>query len=198
MKGDMEARIEKIPHNELAFDVDGVIADTFRAFVETARNQYGIQIQYEDITEYDFRTVINIDENTSHEIIERILDDPLEMGIRPISGAVKVLTRLLDIGPLLLVTARPDKRAILKWIQLHLQLVDMSGIRLEATGTHKAKLPVLLEHGVKYFVEDRLETCYLIDGASVTPIVFEQPWNRKPHPFQTVKNWDEISAMIEW
>lgn len=194
----METKIEKIPHNELAFDVDGVIADTFRAFVETARNQYGIQIQYEDITEYDFRSVINIDENTSQEIIERILDDPLEMGIRPISGAVKVLTRLLGIGPLLLVTARPDKGAILKWIQLHLQLVDMSGIRLEATGTHKAKLPVLLEHGVKYFVEDRLETCYLIDGASVTPIVFEQPWNRKPHPFQTVKNWDEISAMIEW
>ncbi len=194
----MEARIEKIPCDELAFDIDGVIADTFRAFVETARSQYGIQIEYEDITEYDFRTVIDIDESTSYEIIERILKDPLEMGIRPISGAVRVLTRLLDIGPLLLVTARPDKKAILKWIKLHLRLLDVTGIRLEATGTHKAKLPVLLEHGVKYFVEDRLETCYLIDEASVTPIVFEQPWNRKPHPFQTVKSWDEISAMIEW
>jgi hypothetical protein len=194
----MEAGLGKIPYNELAFDIDGVIADTFRAFVEAARSQYGIQVEYEDITEYDFRTVIDIDERTSYEIIEKILDDPLEMGIKPISGAVKVLTRLLDIGPLLLVTARPDKEAILKWIQLHLRLLDVTGIRLEATGTHKEKLPVLLEHGVKYFVEDRLETCYLICEASVTPIVFEQPWNQKPHPFQTVKSWDEISAMIEW
>ncbi len=67
---------------------------------------------------------------TSFEIIEKILDDPLEMGIKPISGAVKVLTRLLDIGPLLLVTARPDKEAILKWIQLHLRLLDVTGILL--------------------------------------------------------------------
>ncbi len=55
----MEAGSGKIPYNELAFDVDGVIADTFRAFVEKDRGQYGIQVEYEDITEYDFRKVID-------------------------------------------------------------------------------------------------------------------------------------------
>ena len=59
-------------------------------------------------------------------------------------------------------------------------------------------VPVLLEHGVRYFVEDRLETCYLLDEGSVAPIVFEQPWNQKPHPFKTVRNWHEISDMIAW
>lgn len=47
-------------------------------------------------------------------------------------------------------------------------------------------------------MEDRLETCYFLDEAAGTPIVFEQPWNRKLHPFQTVRRWDEISAMIDW
>ena len=188
----------KIPPYELAFDIDGVFADTFRTFVETARKQYGIHIEYEDITEYDFRQVIDIDEKTSHEIIQMILDNPLAMGIQPVFGAVEVLFRLSQTGPLLFVTARPEKESILQWIQRYLPVADMSIIRLEATRTHEEKLPVLLKHGIRYFVEDRLETCYLLEKTSITPIVFEQPWNRKPHPFQTVKDWHEIEVLIQW
>lgn len=194
----MKLQLNKIPHHKLAFDIDGVIADTFRAFVKTAQEKYGIQVEYEDIIEYDFRTVIDIDETVSDEIIERILADPLGIGIKPFRGAVEVITRLLGLGPLLLVTARPDRAPILKWLESHLCLNNVNGIHLEATGTHTEKLPILLDHGIEYFVEDRLETCYLLDEASVTPIVFQQPWNQKPHYFPSVKNWDEISAMIEW
>lgn len=194
----METGLKKIPHTELAFDIDGVVADTFRAFVATARTHYGIEVEYDDITEYDFKKVIDIDESTLNEIIERILDDPLGIGIKPMNGAVKVLTRLMDLGPLILVTARPDKTAILEWVQEHFQLNGRNGVCIEATGTHTEKLPILLSQGIKYFVEDRLETCYLLDEALVTPIVFEQPWNQKSHPFQTVKSWDEISDMIQW
>ena len=62
MKKNAGENIRKIPPQKLAFDVDGVFADTFRTFVETARDQYGIQVEYEDITEYDFRQVMDIDE----------------------------------------------------------------------------------------------------------------------------------------
>ncbi len=188
----------KIRHNELAFDIDGVIADTFHTFVNLARDQYGVPVQYEDITEYDFRSVIDIDDKISSQIIELILDDPLGMGIQPVPGSVPVLGRLMELGPLLLVTARPHKEGILKWLLSHFQLRDRNGLRLIATGTHTEKLPILLDHGIKYFVEDRLETCYLLHDVSVNPIVFRQPWNQKPHPFHTVKSWDEISAMIQW
>jgi uncharacterized HAD superfamily protein len=198
VKNRIEEKSGRILPNELAFDVDGVFADTFRIFVETAKEQYGIQVEYEDITEYDFREVIDIDEKTSDEIIQRILDNPLAMGIRPIFGSVDVLTRLSHSSPLLFVTARPERDSILEWIQQHLRVARMSDIRLEATSVHEKKIPVLLKHGIRYFVEDRLETCYLLEKTSVTPIVFEQPWNRKPHPFQTVKSWHEIEALIQW
>lgn len=198
MKNRIKEKSGRILPNELAFDIDGVFADTFRIFVETAREQYGIQVEYEDITEYDFRKVIDIDEKTSHEIIQRILDNPLAMGIRPVFGSVDVLTRLSRISPLLFVTARPERDSILEWIQQHLRVARMSDIRLEATSVHEKKIPVLLKHGIRYFVEDRLETCYLLEKTSVIPIVFEQPWNRKPHPFQTVKSWHEIEALIQW
>lgn len=198
MKNRNEEKSRKILPNELAFDVDGVFADTFRIFVETAREKYGIQVEYEDITEYNFREVIDIDEKTSGEIIQRILDNPLAMGIRPVFGSVDVLTRLSNISPLLFVTARPERDSISEWIHQFLRVADLSAIHIEATSTHKEKLPVLLKHGIRYFIEDRLETCYLLEKTSVTPIVFEQPWNRKPHPFQTVKSWHEIEALIQW
>jgi len=195
---DMKTEIRKISPHELAFDIDGVIADTFRAFVKTARERYNVEIEYEAITDYDFRKVIDIDEETSNEIIEMILDNPLGMGINPISGAVEVLTRLSDCGPIFFVTARSNRDAIIEWVEKTLGLGDGKTIHLEATGAHEDKLPILLKHGIKYFVEDRLETCYLIQGSPVTPIVFEQPWNRKEHPFLTVGDWDEIHDMIEW
>ena len=188
----------KILPNEIAFDIDGVVADTFRVFVDRARNSYGYQFYYEDITEYEFRKTIDIDEQTSDEILRFLIDYPIESGIKPIRGAVEVLTRLSTMGPLFFVTARPEKASILKWIRHQLPKVDMNFIQLEATTSHTEKLPILLRNKVRYFVEDRLETCYLLEKSFITPIVFEQPWNRKFHPFPVVKGWNDISDLIEW
>lgn len=194
----MKTDIQKIRPSELAFDIDGVIADTFRAFVRAAQEQYGIKIAYEAITDYDFRKVIDIDDETCDALIERILEDPVGIGIAPVQGAVEVLRRLSGFGPLCFVTARTNRGAIMDWIRQALQIGNGNHLRLEATGTHEDKLPVLLKHGIRYFVEDRLETCYLIQGSPVTPIVFEQPWNRRDHPFLSVGNWKDIHDMVAW
>jgi len=194
----MRAEERKIRPAELAFDIDGVIADTFRAFVRAARDSYGVEIDYEAITDYDFRKVIDIDDETSDAIIEQILEDPLGLGIAPVQGAVDVLRRLSCFGPLCFVTARTNRDAIMAWVRQKLQIEDGGTVRLEATGTHENKLPVLLKHGIRYFVEDRLETCYLIQQSPVTPIVFDQPWNRQAHPFLSVGSWDDIRDMVEW
>ncbi len=195
-----DVRIEpiKIPPNEIAFDIDGVFANTFNVFVDKARREYGYQFLYEDITEYEFWKVINIDEQVSEAIIQSLIDFPIKNGIRPIEGAVEILTKLSLAGPLLFVTARPDKAPIMEWIQHQLPMVGRDLIQIEATNTHGEKLPILKKNRVRYFVEDRLETCYLLEKASIVPIVFDQPWNRKPHHFPAVTGWDEISSMIEW
>jgi len=66
------------------------------------------------------------------------------------------------------------------------------------TGVHTEKIPVLLEKGFKYFVEDRLETCPLLEQNGITPILFEQPWNKKPHLYHVVRDWEDISKLIDW
>jgi len=188
----------KILPNEIAFDIDGVFADTFHVFVERARKKYGYQFRYDDITEYDFMNVIDIDEGISKEIIQFLLDYPIESGIRPIDGSVEVLTRLSNLAPLLFVTARPYKAPIMDWIRYQLPDVEMEFIRIEATSSHEEKPPILLNNGIRYFVDDRLDTGYLLEEVSIIPIIYEQPWNRKPHKFPVVKSWVEISEIIEW
>ena len=188
----------RIAPNEIAFDVDGVFADTFHLFVAKARSDYGYRFEYEDITEYDFLKVLDMDAAASEAIIQTLLDYPLESGLRPISGAVEVLTRLSLLAPLHFITARLQKEPILDWVEHQLPEVPRNRIQLEVTGVHTEKIPVLLGKGLKYFVEDRLETCPLLDLNGITPILFEQPWNRKPHPYYVVRDWEQISMLIEW
>jgi hypothetical protein len=102
------------------------------------------------------------------------------------------------MGPLLFVTARSCGDPILKWIHHYLPDVDRDSISLEATSSSVEKLPVLRKYGIRYFVDDRLETGYLLEQNRITPIIFEQPWNRKPHFFPVVRDWDDISSLIEW
>ena len=193
-----ENGLVNIRPEEVAFDIDGVFADTFRALVNAAGRDYGISIDYDDITEYEFWNVIDISEKICREIVQRIMDEPLKMGIVPLDGAVNVLKRLTARGPVLFVSARPERESIFLWIKEYMKAVDPALIRIEAVGGHEEKAPVLRKNDIKYFVEDRLETCYLLDRASIIPIVFDQPWNRKKHPFVTVRNWQDICGMIEW
>lgn len=188
----------EISPREIAFDIDGVVADTFRLFVKRARKEYGYRFTYEDIIEYDFLKVIDIDKRISDKLIRDLLENPLETGIRPIPGAVEFLSRLSQRVPLLFVTARPRKEPILEWLCKHLPLVKRDLIHIEATTTHQEKLPILLQKRIKYFVDDYLKTCFLLEGTPIKPIVFEQPWNRKIHPFPVVKGWADIASMISW
>jgi len=187
-----------IPVEDIAFDIDGVVADTFRSFVALAGKDFGISIQYDEITEYEFWKILAIDEETTHAIIRKLLENPVEAGIRPVHGAPHVIRRLLAAGPVRFVTARPDPDSILVWMTEVLGIPNPAGIILEATGDHEKKASFLIREDVKYFVEDRLETCYLLHDAAIVPIVFDQPWNRKPSVFRRVRDWGEIEAMIAW
>jgi hypothetical protein len=72
-----------------------------------------------------------------------------------------------------------------------------SSIEVVATGALEAKAAVLKDRGIQLFVEDSLEVCFMLHEQQITPVVFSQPWNRSPHPFQEVRHWDEVSALID-
>jgi 5'(3')-deoxyribonucleotidase len=185
--------------SSLAFDIDGVLADTMTLFLDIAREEYKIRdVKYEDITCYTLEECVDIDPVLIETILARIMDGTHKAHLKPLPGAKNVLTRLgRQYNPILFVTARPNGDPIYEWIQNVLPL-DPDSIEVVATGSFDAKVDVLSSKDISFFVEDRLETCYPLFEAGVTPIIFRQPWNRKRHPFVEVGTWKELEALIKF
>jgi hypothetical protein len=131
-------------------------------------------------------------------VIVRLLDGGYRSRLRPIPGAPEVLQRLARrSGAVLLVTARPHVGPISDFIR-SIMPVEPECFDIVATGSFDAKAEILKLRNITYFVEDRLETCFTLMTAGITPVLFAQPWNREPHPFIEVSSWQEIEELIRW
>ena len=183
----------------LAFDIDGVIADTMHLFLDILKDHYDIHtVRYSDITCYRLDECLDLDEAVLEDAINRILEGRYRADLMPIPGAASVLQRIAaSTGRLLMVTARPAPGPIQQWMNTLLDGQHRRA-RIIATGSFEAKVDVLLKNGIRWFVEDRLETCHLLDAAGVTPVVFRQPWNREPHGYLTVSTWQDLESRIDF
>jgi uncharacterized HAD superfamily protein len=187
-----------IPKDRLAFDIDGVVADIMTPFLDLARERFdlGHHLRYEDITTFLLDECLDLPPQIIQELIRELIDRPHELPVEPFPHAVPVLTRLALETPLLFVTARDRAGPIETWLKRTLAGVEPAAIRVVATGDPDTKLHYLKDHGIHYFVEDRLETCLQLAGAGITPILFAQPWNRRPHPFLEVKDWPTLAGLL--
>ncbi len=191
-------RTGRIDPRRLAFDIDGVVADTMGLFLDILRDVYGINhASYEDITQYRLEACLDIEPAIIRAATERIIQGDYPCRLDPLPGAVEVLKRLDDFGPIRLITARPHPGPIPAWIA---QLLPPERYRVDiiSTGAFDAKPAVLKEAGIDVFVEDRLETCFLLQKHDIDPVVFVHPWNREPHPFLEVNGWDQLEELIAW
>jgi len=154
----------EIQPQEIAFDFDGVVADTFRLFVELARTKYNVEIDYESITNYEFLEVINMDKQDAEHILDILTLLPKDLDLRPNKGAVDVLTKMADRSRLLFVTARPKSEPVMEWFCRHLTHVDPDCIRIEATGVTTKKLDVLMDYEIRYFLVPPLFSLVLLQS----------------------------------
>ncbi len=188
-----------IDPESIAFDIDGVIADTMTLFIDIARQDFNFdQLKYDDITSYSLEECINMDKDVMDKIIEKLLTGDYNYPLRPIKRAREVILRLADgYGPLLFVTARPYPGPINAWLVKSMGL-RASQFELVTTGAFEAKVEILLNRNISCFVEDRLETCFLLKENNISPILFKQPWNRQDHPFVEVSTWKELESLIKF
>ena len=183
----------------LAFDIDGVVADTMHLFLDILSDHYHVHtVQYADITSYHLDDCLDLEPDVLAGAVARILDGRYRADLKPYPGAGSVLKRIGHAtGRVLMVTARPDPGPIAGWID---QLLDGQHHQAQiiATGSYEAKVDVLLTNGVRWFVEDRLETCHVLKAAGIEPVVFQQPWNQMPHDYLCVNSWQELEQWISY
>lgn len=189
----------RIDPKSVAFDVDGVVADTMTLFLDIARIEYNITgPRYEDISCYALNECLDIDTQVIDAIITQLLDGNHRPTLSPIPGAAETLARLAGKHrPILFVTARPYVGPIAEWMAEALSL-NSDSAELIASGSSEAKPDILLSRGISCFVEDRLDTCFRLSDVGITPILFRQPWNREDHPFTEVGNWAELASLMDF
>ena len=191
-------KFTSIPLDALAFDIDGVVADIMTTFLDLAQERHdcGHHLRYEDLTAFRLEDCLDLAPEIIQSLIRELIDRPHELTVAPLPHAVPVLTRLAREIPLLFVTARDRAAPIRTWFTRTLPQVAPESIRVVATGDPDTKLHYLLEQRVQYFVEDRLETCQQLAAHGITPILFAQPWNRRPHSFLEVADWPELAGLL--
>ena len=186
-----------IQSNEIGFDLDGVIADTAEAFIRLACETFDYcSFRLEDITSFQVEDCLNIPTDKVEQIFYAILKDSLGTGLKPMSGVVPVITAMADQAPVTIITARPLERPVSDWLDHFFPSKTCKQINLVAMGDHDNKTRYIKEHNLKYFVDDRVETCLQLAATEITPIVYRQPWNHDKHWLKSVSNWQEIHNLL--
>ncbi len=190
---------KSIKPSELAFDIDGVVADTMSVFIDLARERYGLtHLTKEHLSCYNLYQCLDLDRKIIDDLVCLTLDDEHTKIIPPMPGAVDVLTEIARETPLHFITARIWPESIVDWLRQTLPHVPPSRIQVVATGAPEAKKDILRSLNVKYFVEDRLETCRLLLDDGIQPLLFDQPWNRSPQAssFPRLEKWADLRMLI--
>ncbi|MGB3209738.1 MAG: hypothetical protein WBB19_03440 [Desulforhopalus sp.] len=182
---------------EIGFDFDGVIADTAEAFIRLACTEYNYcSYTSEDITSFELENCLDMPRELVEKIFTDILKDSLSTQLLPIAGAVECLEHFTQRSVVTIITARSLEAPVIDWLDRFFTKPAKKNIRVVATGDHNDKLRYIHQHSLKYFIDDRAETCDKLADENITPFVFTQPWNRNRHSHRTVANWEEIRALV--
>ncbi|MFZ5798425.1 MAG: 5' nucleotidase, NT5C type [Desulfobulbaceae bacterium] len=186
----------KVHPARLGFDFDGVVADTAEAFIRLCCEDYGhCSIRLEDITEFEVERCLDLAPGIVEAVFTRILVNSIEAGLQPMTGAIEVLGELSELAQVTVITARPYPQPVRDWLDMNMPSGVSRRITVVAMGMHDDKPRHIRRHGLDAFIDDRAETCFQLEAAGITPILFSQPWNRGRHGFATVRTWQEIRAL---
>ncbi|MCL2340738.1 MAG: hypothetical protein FWC49_03425 [Proteobacteria bacterium] len=177
----------------IGFDFDGVIADTIKAFIRIACEQYGYcGICPEQITTFFVEECVPMEAGLAEAIFLQILRDSVGAGLLPMPGAVEVLAEMTRHGQVSIVTARPEVQPVHAWLRSVFPESVWRRMRVAAVGDHDGKASHIKELGLSAFIDDRAETCMQLHHAGIEAIVFSQPWNQNRHTLPVVRTWADI------
>ena len=187
----------KIDPALLGFDFDGVIADTAEAFLRLACADYDLcDLTCADITNFEIEQCLGLTRVEADAIFTKILLDSIGTGLQPMPGAVQVLGEMAERSTISVITARPLAKPMHDWFADFFPASTCKAIKVTAMGAHDGKVQHVHKQGLRFFIDDRAETCVQLSKAGIQPFVFHQPWNHNRHQLPSVSSWRDIRDLI--
>ena len=193
---------------EIYVDMDDVLCETARQFLVVIDREFGKQIAYERLTDFDFETSCDLTASERAMLYDKIHYADEILAIEPITEAIDVLNKWVATGyQIAIVTGRPPDTyaSSIEWlarfqVPYHsFTMVDKYG-RFETENTVGLTLAELATRKFCWAVEDSLPMAkFLATTMSLPVALLDRPWNQDGvgHPnIRRYKNWKELLTFI--
>lgn len=192
-------------------DLDDVLAETGRAFLEVLAREFGKRIEFEQIVDYDLGRSLDLEPEVLAEFMRAVHRPQVLAGLSPIRGALEAVRDWVSRGyEVDVVTGRPQQTTEVsrQWLAAHrvphrrLAFVDKyawTGDVFEVS--EKTALHELVGSGYRLAVEDSADVAERLAELLEVPVVLlDRPWNRSSPEGSAVTNgrivrcrdWNEI------
>lgn len=196
-------------HLKIGIDIDNVIADSYPAFLAKFNEEFGMNIKYEEISDfYYLEKHPHVEHAQAKELIAEILtDEKLQLAISPYTGAFQIISSWKAGGcGIHYITSRPFtiKDLTIKWLGKHGFLFPEATLDLFNMNKHfdvhrkeikEYKRIAAQKRGVNLFIEDSKEIAQTME---IDVLLLDRPWNqgKLPKNVRRVKNWGEIDKFV--
>ena len=188
--------------------MDDVLCETARRFLVVIEREFGKQIAYDALTDFDFERSCNLTPGEQAKLYEIVhLDDEI-LSIEPIPEAIDVINGWVGAGyEIAIVTGRPPDTfaASIEWlarfkVPYHsFTVVDKYG-RFQTENTVGLSLSELATQQFCWAVEDSLPMAkFLATEMKLAVALLDRPWNQadtEPAQFTRYYHWREIGAAL--
>jgi hypothetical protein len=189
----------------ISSDIDGVIVDWYRPFLDFLNQHLGTNYRYQDITDHDLAVALGLPEEQMHELLPKFYSQYSLAQLNPIDQAIESLEQLAKTYQIILITSRRDvhKTATNQWFTRYLPEVEIYYARGAANPyggqDRQSKLEIAEGLGAICLIEDNGAEFHNWPSQSVQPLCFAQPCNENlsvTHPTIPRLSWPEITRYL--
>jgi len=188
---------------KIGVDIDEVVVEFFRKYLELFNKKFNHNLKFEDITSFHIWDVVNIPKEASLELIREFYDSEDFYTLPLVDGAKDALGELSQKYKIYFITSRPEqvREKTFNFLKKHLEkLIFSLHFSGGVWGEHKSKGEICEELGIDVFIEDNFD--YALDCAKrgIKTFLMDKPWNQKEAGYRNlirVKNWSEIVRRLE-
>jgi uncharacterized HAD superfamily protein len=196
------------PAQAIYVDMDDVLCETARRFLLVIEREFGKQIAYDRLTDFDFESSCDLTPAERAKLYQTVHHHEEILCIEPIPDAIEVLHGWVRSGyEIAIVTGRPPDTvaASVEWlarfqVPYHsFTVVDKYG-RFQTENTVGLTLAELATQQFCWAVEDSLPMAKFLARTMKLPVaLLDRPWNQDAAEHARIKrysHWKELSSFV--
>lgn len=190
---------------KIGVDIDGVVANFTKKYMEFYKNKINNNIKYEDLTHYNVWKFFDLSEEEYYSMVHTFYESEEFEDMDLIKGVIEAISELSKNNEIIFITSRPEKIRIKteKFLSKSFKNIDFTVFFAHDWGSKeeykKSKGDYCVENNIPFFIEDHYDYALECAKKGIKVFLLEQPWNKESEEHENiikVKDWKEILEKI--